>query len=129
MSWTKVIKAEQNVSIDEIAQKLLEIWNKDIMFLSNTNDYLKYFKNKYNWNISKEDFDKAWDLASEQEQDDDEDQPLVINGMTFETKEDANNWLNEKLHEYGNTYHFPEEDNDILNKLIEKFGSTYFWDK
>ena len=49
--------------------------------------------------------------------------------MIFKTKEDANDWLNKKLHEYGNTYHFPEEDNDILNKLIEKFGSTYFWDK
>ncbi len=69
-----------------------------------------------------------WTKVIKAEQDE-EDQPLVINGITFETKEDANNWLNEKLHEYGNTYHFSEEDNDILNKLIEKFGNTYFWDK
>lgn len=138
MEWTKVIKAEQNVSIDEIANKLVEIWNKkdnDKEFdekISGTLDYLKYFKDVYNLNITADDLDEAWDIAIDKrgiEEIDEDEQPLEINGMTFETKEDANNWLNEKLHEYGNTYHFSEEDNDILNKLIEKFGSTYFWDK
>lgn len=138
MSWTKVIKAEQNVSIDEIANKLVEIWNKkdnDKEFdkeISSTLDYLKYFKDVYNLKITADDLDEAWDIAIDKrgiEEIDEDEQPLEINGMIFETVEDANNWLNEKLHEYGNTYHFPEEDNDILNKLIEKFGSTYFWDK
>ena len=144
MKWTKVIKAEEKVPIDEIAKKIVENWVNELRFKDNMQEELDFFKSKYNWNISKDDYRKAWEIATPQiwelmkkvdhdkyeiGEDDEDKQPLEINGMIFETKEDANNWLNEKLREYGNTYHFPEEDNYILNKLIERFCSTYFWDK
>ena len=41
--------------------------------------------------------------------------------------EDAVDWLEDKLSEYGNTRFFPSEDTDILDKLISKFGNPYFW--
>lgn len=47
----------------------------------------------------------------------------------IETKEDAYNWLQGKLAEYGNTYHFNNEDRYKLDRLIDRFGNTYFWNR
>lgn len=52
---------------------------------------------------------------------------LSFDGIQFYDKSDANDWLNQKISEYGNTYYFSSEDRNKLNKLIEKFGNTYFW--
>lgn len=79
-------------------------------------------------NISNSEVNRIWDLAGEDEEDEDE-APIIIDDMEICDRYDANKWLQSKLKEYGNTYHFSGADKLALNKLIDRFGNTYFWDK
>lgn len=79
-------------------------------------------------NYSNEQFDDDWDdwLSF---YDYDEEDDVVDTYDEIETKEDAYNWLEDKLREYGNTYHFNDEDKYKLDRLINRFGNTYFWNR
>lgn len=110
--------------MDDLVEAINVVWdNPELAYkIRSTNDYRRYFKETYGWDdISTELFDNAWDLASSDVEDG------VKIGSTYYTLEDAVDWLEDKLSEYGNTRFFPSEDTDILDKLISKFGNPYFW--
>ena len=98
---------EAEVPTSEISDKLKELWSDPNNSLSSGQDYIDYFAEKYNWHLTSDELNHAWDIAS--------------------NPSDAGRWLNKKISEYGNTHHFSAEDNAVLNKLISKFGNTYFW--
>lgn len=79
-------------------------------------------------NYTNEQFNSDWDdWLSFYDYDDEDD--IVDTYDEIETKEDAYNWLQNKLREYGNTYHFNNEDRYKLDRLIDRFGNTYFWNR
>lgn len=125
---------DTNITAEDIGKAIKEIWANDELNIKTGEQYYDYFKDKYNWQYGK-DFDKAmfdngWDIAIDSpDSEDNEDDILIIDGREFKDRYDANNWLNEKLNEYGNTYFFSPEDRATLNALIEKFGNTYFWNR
>lgn len=79
-------------------------------------------------NYTNEQFNNDWDdwLSF---YDYDEEDDVIDTYDEIETKEDAYNWLQDKLREYGNTYHFNNEDKYKLDRLIDRFGNTYFWNR
>lgn len=119
---------EAEVPTSEISDKLKELWSDPNNSLSSGQDYIDYFAEKYNWHLTSDELNHAWDIASNPAFDDEqEDEGIEINGEYFSDASDAGRWLNKKISEYGNTHHFSAEDNAVLNKLISKFGNTYFW--
>lgn len=79
-------------------------------------------------NYTNEQFNSDWDdWLSFYDYDDEDD--IADTYDEIETKEDAYNWLQNKLREYGNTYHFNNEDRYKLDRLIDRFGNTYFWNR
>ena len=91
-----------------------------------TEQAMKWFESKGfdTTNYSNEQFNDDWDdWLSFYDYDENETE------YEIETKEDAYNWLQDKLREYGNTYHFNNEDKYKLDRLIDRFGNTYFWNR
>ena len=109
-----------------VAKALQDIWNQTEFELQNDAEYMAYFHEKFGWELDDATFKNAWELASEEDIEDETD-VLVIDGEEYHDKLDARKWLNSKISQYGNTAHFSDDDTATLNELIAKFGNTYFW--
>ena len=109
---------------------MIDMWNDpSVTGGISTEKAMKYFERK-GYDCSRytpEEFNRVWDLASDEL----DNRSGYVEEETFEddieTKEDAARWLDSKLAEYGNTYHFPNAERYKLDRLIDRFGSTYFW--
>lgn len=116
----------------ERVELMIKFWNDpNVVGSLSTEKAMRYWERKGfdTSNYTSEEFNRVWDLAQDEldnngyidEEDDYEEE--------IETKEDAYNWLQNKLREYGNTYHFNNEDRYKLDRLIDRFGNTYFWNR
>ena len=81
--------------------------------------------------ITNDDIDEAWDLQSEWWGKDSSRSTTIdvklSDGQTISSKDEAYEWLQSNINEYGNTYFWDSQLKADLNRLIEKFGNTYFW--
>ena len=116
--------------IKELAEIIVDIWDT-VPESSGPYNYIDTIKNDYGFTkkFTIYDFEEAWDMAWHMSEDGhiEEDDDIVHIGGNAYTREDAADWLQDKLNRYGNTYDFPDNDKAVLEALIDKFGSTYFW--
>lgn len=112
---------------DKLIDLMKQYWNELETNKEDTNSIKtqEWFKSK-GYDLSTAELDEIWDNAAG-DFPQDENKPLVIDGIEFNSKDDARQWLDERLKEKHNTYYFDSHDRNILNHLIEKFGNTYFW--
>lgn len=54
---------------------------------------------------------------------------VEVSDGRINNREEAYDWLTNKIDEFGNTYSWDDDLKYDLNKLIKKFGNTYFWNK
>lgn len=117
-------------SLENIVNALKDAWNNNIEVEGSNNiGYKKYFKEKYGWDVSTEDLNKAWDIAaSSYDNGEPESKSIEIEGKVITSKAEAKEWFDNKIKEYKNTYYFPDVDKANLDKLTNVFGNTYFWE-